>query len=106
MAPTEKTMSINGVAFPAPARVEPDYHQWYWYASLEKPLARNEKWFGRRADMERFQHGLVHLTEESAFEHAKALLSVTKREVPAAAKTSVINKWLGWLALSVTALAG
>lgn len=74
------TIKINGHDVPAPERVAPPKGTNYWVPSL---LSATEPrvlypWCDECLDKLYLSRGLVHLTEEAAVAHAKALLSFTE----------------------------
>ena len=73
------TIKINGHDVPAPERVAPPSDTRYWVPQMtaQKPCDIF-RWDGGVMDMRHLTRGLVHLTEEAAVAHAKALLSFTE----------------------------
>ena len=74
-----KTIRIGEYDVPEPVRepLEKDTEYWIPHFSLEV-LANRFKWYGDKFDNRVLKNGLIHLTKEAAFIHAKALMSLTK----------------------------
>ena len=73
------TIKINGHDVPAPERVAPPKCTKYWVPQVTASASRVFfQWDGDVVDMLHLTRGLVHLTEEAAVAHAKALLSFTE----------------------------
>lgn len=76
-----RTLSINGVEFPAPEITEPEMGTRYWIPSTSPAYhVMGFKWRGDDSDMYYLNAGYVHLNEESATLHADAILSVTRKK--------------------------
>ena len=74
-----KVININGHEVPAPYRGEMKRGQEYFVVSLSSSVGRSTfMWHGDNYDHIAMKHGLVHLTEDAAEIHAKALLSFTE----------------------------
>lgn len=79
-----KTISINGIEVPEPDREPLDAGTLYWIPKLSSTkdvVVFRWAWDGG-IDHRNLERGLVHLTEEAAAQHAKALLSFTQKVVP------------------------
>ena len=73
------TIKINGHDVPAPERVAPPVKTMYWVPNMESHVSCISYWWDSdHIDARYFSRGLVHLTEEAAVAHAKALLSFTE----------------------------
>ena len=71
-----KTITVNGIEVPEPIREEPKVGEKYFLVDLASPTLVNDyPWSGHRYATEWLNKGLVHLTEEAAIAHAKALLA-------------------------------
>jgi hypothetical protein len=68
---------INGYEVPAPERKAPKYGTTYYTAIALTSEIQNYSWDGLDFDNFLLHAGLVHLTEEAAKIHARALLSFT-----------------------------
>lgn len=75
----QKTININGFEVPEPVR-EPLLKETYYCVTniLVIPGSTQYKWSGDSMDYRFLERGLIHLTQEDAELHAKALLSFTK----------------------------
>ena len=74
-----KTIRIGEYDVPEPVREPLERDMEYWIANFAlTTLADRFKWCNDKFDSWMLKNGLIHLTEEAAFIHAKALLSLTK----------------------------
>ena len=74
------TIIVNGIKVPEPVREALRIGQRYWATSLTcGGLAINALWSNDPIDQRRFKYGLIHLTEEAAVAHAKAMLAPSMR---------------------------
>jgi hypothetical protein len=74
-----RTININGYEVPEPVREPLKSGDLYFIASLEYECFYSfQTWAYSPADYLSLERGLVHLTQEAAVAHAKALLSLTK----------------------------
>ncbi len=75
-----RTITVNGIEVPEPIREEPKVGEKYFLVNLASPtLVNYYSWSHHRDDNEWLNKGLVHLTEEAAIAHAKALLAPSQR---------------------------
>lgn len=75
-----KTISINGIEVPAPERQELSEGTRYYIPQLMSAELYNwDTWRDKPMDKRALSRGTVHLTKESAVQHAKALLSFTSK---------------------------
>lgn len=75
-----KTININGFDVPEPCKDKTKIGRFtrYWVVNLSNGhLVLGCSWDNDETDNIRLQNGLIHLTEEAALCHAKALLSFT-----------------------------
>lgn len=75
-----RTVMINGYEVPEPERVvSAGWRGEYWIPDVARnPLVLGPcMWDGDATDLERLRRGLVHLTQEAAELHARALISLT-----------------------------
>ena len=71
-----KTITVNGIEVPEPIREEPKVGEKYFLVSLTAfTLVTSNPWVNDKYDQQWLNRGLVHLTEEAAIAHAKALLA-------------------------------
>ena len=78
LTPKPRTITINGIDVPAPEVVAPADGTKYWYPNLVfEDGALPAHWYSDGFDNQALARGLVHLTEEAAIKHAKALLSLS-----------------------------
>jgi len=72
---------LNGVEFPAPEREAPKQGAVYWYPTPTSSwsLAAWSIWKGE-GEKYLLRNGLVHLTEEAAEAHARAMLAAKEVE--------------------------
>lgn len=73
------SLSINGdVSFPKPVNEPPKRGETYYYPNIIRTsLAGCNEWLGDEVDLKLFESNMVHLTEENAIEHAKALIKLS-----------------------------
>lgn len=73
-------IKINGFNVPEPLREPPEYGTVYWAPCLdgEELFCGSVNWRGSEDHVRDLKRGLVHLTQEAAITHAKALLSFTQ----------------------------
>ena len=75
-----KTININGYEVPEPVRTKPNKgtHYYYYLSDLTScAFCKRIYWNDDPNDNYYLESGLVHLNEEAAIQHAKALLSFT-----------------------------
>lgn len=71
---------INGIEVPAPVTDKLELHQSYYTPSLVGFSFYNQRaWSNSVLDGDNLRRGIVHLSEEAAKVHAKALLSFTSK---------------------------
>ena len=71
---------INGIEVPAPVTDKLELHQSYYTPSLVGFSFYNPRaWSNSVIDGDNLRRGIVHLSEEAAEQHAKALLSFTSK---------------------------
>ena len=74
-APTP-TIIVNGIEVPEPVREALKKGQEHWVADGEaRKFSFFSMWSGDAFDQRRLKRGLIHLTEEAAVAHAKAMLA-------------------------------
>lgn len=74
-----KTININGIEVPEPAREPLKEEQQYWFVYIDASRSQGQsRWDDDPIDYTRLDMGIIHLTKEAAETHAKALLSFTK----------------------------
>ena len=75
-----KTITVNGIEVPEPAREAPKMGEKFFLVNLASPTLVNDyPWSNHRYDNEWLNKGLLHFTEEAAIAHAKALLAPSQR---------------------------
>ena len=75
-----KTITVNGIKVPAPAREAPKMGEKFFLVNpAASTLAVAYSWSNGRYDNEWLNKGVLHLTEEAAIAHAKALLAPSQR---------------------------
>ena len=75
-----KTITVNGIEVPEPAREAPKIGETFFLVELASPALFNDySWANHIYDNEWLNKGLLHLTEEAAIAHAKALLAPSQR---------------------------
>ena len=75
-----KTITVNGIEVPEPAREAPKMGEKFFLVDLISPtLVDDYLWANYKYDNEWLNKGLVHLTEEAALAHSKALLAPSQR---------------------------
>ena len=76
-----KTININGFEVPEPMRESPEIGTTYYYVDFSlKNHVDDFMWDGGDFDMALLKSGALHLTQEAAEIHAKALLSFTEQK--------------------------
>lgn len=74
----QEMITIDDVAFPKPESEPPRKGVYYWVPVLTwDTLINSVQWYGGNVDLRYLKRGLVHLTEERAMEHAKALIKLS-----------------------------
>lgn len=90
IAPTEPPQimcELAGVKFPMPAQQPPEVESWYHQVNSANPeMPYTFKWVGSHFDRIVLQNLMVHLNEESAVQHGKALLAANKQAIEKAKK--------------------
>lgn len=75
-----RTININGFEVPEPVSDELEYGTKFFKVELESDeLFDDYIWHGDHFDKHWLSLGIIHLTQEAAELHAKALLSFTKK---------------------------
>ena len=74
----QPTILINGIKVPEPVRKPLNDGERYFVTDLRR--CYGSEWDDDSTDCKRFQSGMIHLTEEAAEIHRKALLSFTAKE--------------------------
>lgn len=75
-----RTIDINGREVPEPVRGRPAHKTKYFIPNIQfRCLYDYSYWDDDPIDNHRLKHGLIHLTQEAAVEHAMALLSFTAK---------------------------
>lgn len=77
----DRTININGFEVPEPYRGEIKENDIYWFPDLDDNVAEYYIWRDDLSDIKIMENGLLHLTQEAAEIHLKALLSFTKQEI-------------------------
>lgn len=71
-------ITIGNISFPKPVTEKLPWQTVYYYPSLEREeLCNADMWGNSGFDHTLLQRGLIHLTEEDAVEHAKALIKLS-----------------------------
>ena len=75
-----KTITVNGIEVPEPIRETPAMGDKYYLVNPAAfTLITHNSWANDPYDTQWLNKGLLHLTEEAAFAHAKALLAPSQR---------------------------
>lgn len=75
-----QTITVNGIEVPEPIREEPKVGEKYFLVSLATfTLVIPNSWANDAYEIQWFNKGLLHFTEEAAITHAKALLAPSQR---------------------------
>ena len=76
-----RTIRIGKIEVPEPVREHLQDGKEYFVPAIECGYAHVDKstWDGDSTDKRLLKQGFVHLTEESALEHAKALIALTAK---------------------------
>lgn len=78
-----RTIRINGHEVSKPVRRPLEHRTIYFVPTIDGfYLAAEYDWQDDETDNRLLEHGLIHLTEEAAIAHAKALLSFTAKQEP------------------------
>lgn len=73
-----RTIMIGDMEVPAPETEAPDDGvRYYFFSSYGSEITDNVCWRGDAMDIRMLKHGLVHLTEEAATAHARALIAIS-----------------------------
>jgi hypothetical protein len=76
-----RTININGFEVPEPCRKPLEVRTTYYYFDVfisARCCVNDCQWEGDEIDNKLLDMGIIHLTEEAAIQHAKALLSFTE----------------------------
>lgn len=74
----QPTIRIGELDVPEPLRVAPTKNTEYWIAkAANASLTYQSEWVNDNSDILWLNRGLVHLSEEAAVAHAKALIAVS-----------------------------
>lgn len=77
----EPRITIGNVSFPAPESVAPKQRAQYWLVDFNfTDCVDDYEWTGDDIDLRILKSGVLHLTRESALEHAEALVKISKGE--------------------------
>ncbi len=72
------TIKIGDMEVPEPLRAAPAAGtRVYWPHLNRNDFTDERQWFGDSHDLSRLKRGIVHLTEQAAIAHAKALIAVS-----------------------------
>ena len=75
-----KTITVNGIEVPEPAREAPKMGEKFFLINLASSTLVDDYWWSNHPfDNQWLSKGLVHLTEEAALAHSKALLAPSQR---------------------------
>ena len=73
-----RIIKIGDMEVPAPETEAPDDGvRYYFFSSYGSEITDNVCWRGDAMDIRMLKHGLVHLTEEAATAHARALIAIS-----------------------------
>lgn len=76
-----RTIMIGDMEVPAPETEAPPSNTVYWIPNIDlRGKAIRYKWDSDGVDRTYLRHGWLHLTEEAAFQHAKALIKISGGE--------------------------
>jgi len=73
-----RTISINGIEVPEPVREPLEEGQHFYLVDFFGKLSTHWIWAGDAVDFKWLKLGMIHLTQEAAEIHCKALLSFTE----------------------------
>ena len=74
------TIIVNGIEVPEPVREELENGQLYWLVfPVGEELSMEATWYDEATHHTRLNRGLIHLTEDAAVAHAKAMLAPSMR---------------------------
>lgn len=74
----QERITIGDVSFPKPVSKPLEYGTEYWFVDLlNTDLCLSDAWDNMKEDHHRLQIGSIHLTEENAIAHAKALIKLS-----------------------------
>lgn len=74
----QEMVTIGDISFPKPESEPPREGVYYWVPFLtSESFSNNSRWYGETPDFRYLKLGLVHLTEENAVKHAKALIKLS-----------------------------
>lgn len=80
--PRPRTITIAGMEVPEPLREPLDHRKRYYVAiPTDEGLVFKTAWNGDRGDDIWLRRGLIHLTEDAARQHARALIRASGGEV-------------------------
>ena len=72
-----ETINVNGIKVPKPESKELECGQMYWFINLNvKELVEYIHWLNSKKDHLLLERNLIHLTQEAALLHAKAILGI------------------------------
>lgn len=75
LAQEQEMITIGGVSFPKPETKTPKEDQYYFMPDpTATKLYFRSRWDNDECDVQRLERGFVHLSEENAIAHAKALI--------------------------------
>ena len=76
-----KTITVNGIEVPEPAREAPKMGEKFFFVDLTVPtLTTHFSWVDDAFDRDWLKRGLIHSTKEAAIAHAKAILAPSQRD--------------------------
>lgn len=76
-----RTININGIEVPEPMREPPECDSRYYFPSFSSSESIGWSYWNRASkDYYLLASGLCHASRDAAKEHAKALISLTKRD--------------------------
>lgn len=79
----KEVLMIGDVEVPVPLRKKPDLNSKVYIPDITRSSNQVmvSTWFDDEHDNYRLENGLIHLTKEAAFTHAKALLKLSQPKV-------------------------
>lgn len=82
LTPEDSIITIKGISFTKPYKGDIDYGTLYYIPDVtQHNLFWESEWTDTLVDAERMYRGVLHLSKESAIEHAKALIKLSTGDI-------------------------
>lgn len=78
--PPRKMCVIGDFEFPCPETEAPHHQAHYWFPSITD-IVHSYRWVGDDYDIGKLEGGILHLSQEAAEHHARALLAANKQAI-------------------------